>query len=157
MTGDPHPLEAIRAQAAVISPARIRADLDEQAAAYHTWLTADGWGAGAEDTLRRVIGMERKMGMEMRIGLGDYAAKVPHRLTAPLGEMTLPELVEEARATRMQTLAFVDRVLAAPPGVRVWTLGEEVEPGVYLVALRERLERLGTVVEGARLEGGLSG
>lgn len=152
MTGEPHPLEAIRAQAAVTPPEQVRAELEKQASTYQALLTPGGWGVAAEDTLRRVIGMERKVGMEMRIGLGDHAADLPHRLTAPLAEMTLPELVEEARVTRTQTLAFVDRVLDAPSSVRVWTFGEEVEAGVYLVALRGRLERLGVAVEEARLE-----
>ncbi|WP_216328358.1 hypothetical protein [Deinococcus aestuarii] len=151
MTGDPHPLEALRAQAAVTPPAQVRAELEEGTAVYRALLAADGWGAGAEDTLRRVIGMERKMGMEMRIGLGERAADLPHRLTAPLAEMGLPELLEEARATRTRTLDLLDRVLAAPDHLRVWTFGEEVEPAVYLLALRGRLERLAALVEAARL------
>lgn len=151
MTGDPHPLEALRAQAAVTPPAGVRAELDAQAATYRALLVAEGWGAGAEDTLRRVIGMERKMGMEMRIGLGEHAADLPHRLTAPLAEMDLLGLLEEARATRTRTLELLDLVLAAPDGVRVWTFGEEVEPAVYSLALRGRLDRLTALVEAARL------
>lgn len=154
MTGEPHPLEALRAQAAATSPAQVRAELERQGAAHQALLTPSGRGAGAEDTLRRVIGMERKIGMEMRIGLGEHAAHLPYRRTAPLAEMGLPELTREAHATRTQTLDLVDRVLAAPPGVRVWTFGEEVEPKVYLVALRERLEFLMERVQAARLEEG---
>lgn len=91
------------------------------------------------------------MGMEMRIGLGDHAAHLPYRRTAPLAELGLPELLEETRATRAGTLDLLGRVLAAPPSVRVWTFGEEAEPAVYLLALRGRLERLATVVREARL------
>ncbi|MFC4639900.1 hypothetical protein [Deinococcus hohokamensis] len=148
----PYPLDELRAQVPRTSPAEVLAAINALSERYQAALTPEGWSAAAEGTLRSVIGMERKMGMEMRIGLGERAGSVPLRRTAPLASLNLPQLLEEARATRQTTLALLALVQAAAPGtLRVWTLGEEVEPALYLLALRPRLERLGLAVQGARL------
>ncbi|MFC4424727.1 hypothetical protein [Deinococcus navajonensis] len=150
----PNPLDELRAQLPRTSPAEVLATIGALSGQYRATLAPDGWSAAAEGTLRSAIGMERKIGMEMRIGLGERASEVPLRRTAPLASLTLAQLVEEARATRETTLTLLSLVQTAEPGtLRVWTLGEEVEPEVYLLALRPRLERLGNAVLAARLAG----
>jgi hypothetical protein len=152
MTQGSNPIEQLREQAAQTTPRQVRQDLDTQAQAFLALLLPHGWLAGAEAALRTAIGMERKMGMEMRIGLGEAASQVPHRLTALLSEMPLDELLAEARSLRAHTLRLLDLALqtARHRDVRIWTLGEEVTPDLYAVGLRGRLAQLHLAVEAQR-------
>lgn len=149
----PEPLAELRAQATRTSPVEVAEATSALSAQFQAVLEPSGWSAAAEGTLRSVIGMERKIGTEMRIGLGERAQAVPLRRTAPLASLSLPELLEEARVTRHTTLSLLALVQAAEPGtLRVWTLGEAVEPALALLALYPRLERLGSAVLGACLQ-----
>ncbi|WP_309570008.1 hypothetical protein [Deinococcus sp.] len=147
-------LDALRDEAQTTSTPDVRAHLERMAAGHAALLTSGSWAAGAEDTLRTAIGMERKAQMEMRIGLGTDADVLPIRKTRALADMTLDELRAEARENRVMTLHVLDLLLdaASRRPVRAWTLGEEVPPEVYILSLRGRLERLGQGVAGQRLE-----
>lgn len=152
MTAEPHPLDVLRAEARTTDVPTVRRQLDELSARHAEVLESAHWGAGAEDTLRGSIGMERKMGMEMRIGLGDEWDRLPLRRTAPLADMALPELLAEARAGRQHLLLVLDTLLRAAEKreVRVWCYGEEVPPDLYLLGLRRRLGALAERVAGTR-------
>ncbi|WP_135228958.1 hypothetical protein [Deinococcus fonticola] len=148
---EPHPLDAVREQAARTTPAHVRAQLNDLSA-QQTALAAGGpWSAAAEATFRQVIGMERKAGLEMRVALGEKGQQYL-RSTRNLGDMPLPELQTEYAQTRQVTLALLDELLATP-GVRAWTLGEEVLPEIYIVALHQRLKRLGEALAQEQLKG----
>lgn len=154
MTADPHPLDLLRAEARTVTVPEVRRGLDALSARQAEELDAPSfhWGAGAEDTLRASIGMERKMTMEMRLGLGDDWATLPLRKTAPLAEMALPELLAEARAGREHLLQVLDSLLRAAQHreVRAWCYGEEVPPELYILGLRRRLAALDSRVAEAR-------
>ncbi|GHF50177.1 hypothetical protein HNQ07_002898 [Deinococcus metalli] len=152
---DPHPLDALRDEAQTTLTPDVRAALDTLSAEHAQLLTGTSWAAGAEDALRTAIGMERKAQMEMRIGLGADADALPLRKTTALADMTLPDLLAEARENRVMTLRVLDLLLdtATRRPVRAWTLGEEVPPEVYILSLRNRLRRLGESVAEQRLEG----
>ncbi|AIZ46276.1 hypothetical protein QR90_16325 [Deinococcus radiopugnans] len=143
MTAEPHPLDVLRAEARTTDVPTVRRQLDELSARHAEVLESAHWGAGAEDTLRGSIGMERKMGMEMRIGLGDEWDRLPLRRTAPLAE---------AQAGRQHLLLVLDTLLRAAEKreVRVWCYGEEVPPDLYLLGLRRRLGALAERVAGTR-------
>ncbi|CAM3593614.1 hypothetical protein [Deinococcus frigens] len=142
---DTHPLDVLRAEARTTSIATARRELSGLSAEYFAVLFSPGWGAGAEHTLRGNIGMERKFGMEMRIGLGDDWDRLPFRQTVPLAGMALPELLAEARAGREHLLLVLDELLRAAQTreVRAWCYGQEVPPELYILALRRRLRALG--------------
>ncbi|PTA68714.1 hypothetical protein [Deinococcus arcticus] len=148
---EPHPLDAPKQQAAAADLAAVRRALTELP---QTPQDPHGWAAGAEETLRAVIGMERKAQMEMRIALEGHLDGLPLRKTAPLAAMTLPELVAEHREGRAMLLRVLDHLLAVggQHEVRAWTYGEEVPPAVYLLALRGRLERLTGLIAAQRLQ-----
>ncbi|GGL78504.1 hypothetical protein GCM10010840_15430 [Deinococcus aerolatus] len=152
MTADPHPLDLLRAEARTATVPEVRRELDALSARQAEVLNSPHWGAGAEDTLRASIGMGRKMTMEMRLGLGDDWAALPLRKTAPLAEMTLPDLLAEARAGREHLLQVLDSLLrtAQHREVRAWCYGEEVPPELYILGLRRRLAALDSRVAGAR-------
>ncbi|THF85092.1 hypothetical protein E7T09_18860 [Deinococcus sp. KSM4-11] len=145
---EPHQLDALRDEAQTTLTPDVRAYLDRMADEHATLLSGSSWAAGAEDTLRTAIGMERKAQMEMRIGLGADADVLPLRKTKALADMTLAELRVEARENRVMTLRVLDLLLDAGTRrpVRAWTLGEEVPPEVYILSLRNRLQRLGDSV-----------
>ncbi|WP_221090561.1 hypothetical protein [Deinococcus aquaedulcis] len=147
---DPHPLDAPKRDAATADLSAVRRGLEGLPAAP---LDLHGWAAGAEDTLRAVIGMERKAQMEMRIGLEGHLDGLPLRRTAPLADMPLPDLLREHREGRAMLLRVLDRLLAVgeKTEVRAWTYGEEVPPAVYLLALRGRLERFSGLIAAQRL------
>ncbi|MVN87762.1 hypothetical protein GO986_13440 [Deinococcus sp. HMF7620] len=146
---EPHPLDAPKREAATADLAAVRRALADLPPAP---LDPQGWAAGAEETLRAAIGMERKIQMEMRIGLEGRLDGLPLRTTAPLAGMTLPELLAEHQAGRAMLLRVLDQLLAGEQGgVRAWTYGEEVPPPVYLLALRGRLERLSGLIAAQRL------
>lgn len=146
-------LDALKDEAQTTSTPDVRAHLGHMADEHATLLATGPWKAGAEDTLRTAIGMERKAQMEMRIGLGAGADALPIRKTKALADMTLDELRAEARENRVMTLRVLDLLLdtATRRPVRAWTLGEEVPPEVYILSLRNRLTRLGESVAGQRL------
>jgi hypothetical protein len=97
--------------------------------------------------------MERKMQMEMRIGLDGHLPDLPLRRTAPLADMTLPELLTEHAEGRRTLLRVLDRLLTVGEthDLRAWTLGEEVPPAVYVLALRGRLARLDDLIAAQRV------
>ncbi|WP_412027061.1 hypothetical protein [Deinococcus yunweiensis] len=146
-------LDALRDEAQTTSTPDVRAHLGRMADEHAALLTGEAWSAGAEDTLRAAIGMERKAQMEMRIGLGTDADALPIRKTKALADMTLDELRAEARENRVMTLRVLDLLLdtAGRRPVRAWTLGEEVPPEIYILSLRGRLDRLGQRVAEQRL------
>ncbi|MFC3832665.1 MULTISPECIES: hypothetical protein [Deinococcus] len=148
-------LDALRDEAQTTSTPDVRAHLGRMQGEHAALLATGPWKAGAEDTLRSAIGMERKAQMEMRIGLGADADALPIRTTKALADMTLDDLLAEAHETRVMTLRVLDLLLdtATRRPVRAWTLGEEVPPEVYILSLRGRLERLGQGVAGQRLQG----
>lgn len=152
---EPRQLDALRDEAQTTSTPDVRAHLDRMAGEHAALLASSNWTAGAEDTLRTAIGMERKAQMEMRIGLGADADGLPLRKTKALADMTLEELRAEARENRDMTLRVLDLLLdtSTRRPVRAWTLGEEVPPEVYILSLRGRLERLGQSVAAQRLQG----
>lgn len=152
MTAEPHPLDLLRAEARTATVPDVRRELDDLSAGFFGVLDSVHWGAGAEDTLRASIGMERKMGMEMRLGLGDDWDRLPLRKTAPLAGMALPELLAEARAGREHLLLVLDELLRAAQTreIRAWCYGEEVPPDIYILGLRRRLSALDERVAGAR-------
>lgn len=147
-------LDALRDEAQTTSTPDVRAYLGRMADEHAALLTGEAWSAGAEDTLRAAIGMERKAQMEMRIGLGTDADALPIRKTRALADMTLDELRTEARDNRVMTLRVLDLLLdtATRRPVRAWTLGEEVPPEVYILSLRGRLDRLGQRVAEQRVK-----
>lgn len=147
-------LDALRDEAQTTLTPDVRAHLERMAAEHAALLSSERWAAGAEDTLRTAIGMERKSQMEMRISLGRDAEALPIRRTKALADMTLAELLAEARENRVMTLRVLDLLLDAATRrpVRAWTLGEEVPPEVYILSLRDRLERLEQGVAGQRLK-----
>ena len=138
---EPHPLDLVREQAAHTTVSAVRAELDALSEQHAELSRSVGWAANAEEEYREVIGIERKAQLEMRVGLGAEGAKFVRR-TAPLAEMSLPELQEEYRTGRRTTLALIDALLLHPES-RAWTLGEEVAPEIYIVSLRNRLKRWG--------------
>lgn len=150
---DPHPLDRLREEAQTTTPQAVRAALDTLSAGHFALLVPQGWAAGAEETLRTAIGMERKAQMEMRIGLGADIDDLPIRKTGALADMPLDDLLAEYREGRAVTLRVLDRLLevAGRRDVRAWTLGEEVPPAVYILSLRGRLERLGERVAEQRV------
>ncbi|MFK7601839.1 hypothetical protein ACI3L1_06460 [Deinococcus sp. SM5_A1] len=152
MTAEPHPLALLRAEAQTATVSEVRRELDDLSAGFFGVLDSAHWGAGAEDTLHGSIGMGRKMGMEMRIGLGDEWGGLPFRKTAPLAEMTLLELLAEARAGREHLLLVLDELLRAAQTreIRAWCYGEEVPPEIYILGLRRRLSALDGRVAGER-------
>ncbi|CAM3357240.1 DUF2384 domain-containing protein [Deinococcus saxicola] len=152
MTAEPHPLDLLRAEAQTATVPDVRRELDELSAQHFEVLNSAHWGAGAEDTLRGSIGMGRKMGMEMRLGLGDDWDRLPLRKTAPLAEMGLPQLLAEARAGREHLLLVLDELLwaAQTREIRAWCYGEEVPPKLYILGLRRRLSALDGRVAGER-------
>ena len=152
MTAEPHPLDLLRAEARTATVPDVRRELDALSAGFSEVLASAHWGAGAEDTLRASIGMERKMTMEMRLGLDDDWDRLPLRKTAPLADMALPELRAEARAGREHLLRVLDELLQAAGHreVRAWCYGEEVPPELYILGLRRRLGALTARVAGAR-------
>ncbi len=152
MTAEPHPLDLLRAEAQTATVPDVRRELDALSAQHFGVLDSAHWGAGAEDTLRGSIGMGRKMGMEMRIGLGDDWDRLPLRRTAPLAEMGLPQLLAEARAGREHLLLVLDELLrtARTREIRAWCYGEEVPPEIYILGLRRRLSVLDGRVAGER-------
>lgn len=148
----PHPLEAVRAEAANTTSAQVRAELGDLTAKHTALAAHSGWSAAAEEAFRLVIGMERKSQLEMRVALGEAGSRhVRH--TRALAEMTLAELRAEYLQTRHVTLALLDEVLHTP-GVTPWTLGEQVAPGLYIVALKNRLARLGDELSKEQLPNG---
>lgn len=141
---EPHPLDEFREEARTADIAEVRRDLERLAAEQAALLEAPGWLATAEEALRGLIGRERKAQMEMRIGLEGELDDLPLRRTAPLADLTLPELRAELRETRTMTLHLAGRLwtLGERRDVRAWTLGEEVAPLLYLMVLRSRLQTL---------------
>lgn len=152
-SSDPHPLDLLREEARTTTPHAVRLSLDTLSAGHFALLRPEGWAAGAGEILRAAIGMERKAQMEMRIGLGAEVDDLPIRKTTALAEMTLDDLRAEYRDNRAMTLNVLDRLLevAERREVRAWTLGEEVPPAVYILSLRNRLERLGRLVAEQRV------
>lgn len=150
---EPHPLDPLREEAKSSPAQEVRHVLDTLSAETFALLTPEGWAAGAEETLRGAIGMERKAQMEMRIGLEGELDDLPLRKTGALADMTLADLLAEYRENRAMTLKVLDRLLevGAVRDVRAWTLGEEVPPAVYILSLRNRLERLGRLVAEQRV------
>lgn len=148
LNAEPHPLELLRQEAKTTTTAQVRRTLDTLSDWHFGLLDPHGWSAGAEETLRAAIGMERKAQMEMRIGLGADADPLPIRKTGALGDMTLPDLLVEYRENRAMTLAVLDLMLdvSTRREVRAWTLGEEVPPEIHILSLRNRLEMLGKKV-----------
>lgn len=144
-----HPLELVRAQAASTDPATVRAELAALSEQHAELSRGTAWAASAEEEFRSVIGIERKAQLEMRVALGAGGEKFVRR-TAPLAEMSLPELQEEYRTGRRTTLALIDALLLHPEA-RAWTLGEEVAPATYIVSLRNRLRRWGEGLAEVRL------
>lgn len=140
-----HPLDVLREEAQTTNPQDVRRSLDSLSQQHFSLLQPHGWAAGAEETLRTAIGMERKAQMEMRIGLGDDADRIPIRKTRALGDMTLPELLSEYRENRQMTLQIIDLMLETGQrrAVRVWTMGEEVPPELHIMSVRSRLRMLG--------------
>ena len=137
----PHPLDVVREEASRTTAAQVRADLTDLTARQTALAAQPGWSAAAEETFRQVIGMERKAQLEMRVALGEVGQKYV-RYTKSLADMTLPELQADYGQTRQVTLELLDELLGTP-GVKAWTFGEEVTPDIYIVALRQRLTRLG--------------
>lgn len=147
---DAHPLDLLRQQARHTDPRDVQRDLNARPI---PTLAPGTWGAGAEDTLRGATGMERKMQMEMRIGLEGHLHDLPLHRTAPLADMTLPELLTEHAEGRRTLLRVLDRLLTVGEthDLRAWSLGEEVPPAVYVLALRVRLARLDDLIAAQRL------
>ena len=146
----PHPLDGVRQEAARTTAAQVRTDLNDLTARQTALAAGAGWSAAAEETFRQVIGMERKAGLEMRVALGEAGQKYV-RYTKSLSDMTLPELQAEYAETRRVTLSLLDELLNTP-GVKAWTFGEEVPPDIYIVALRQRLTRLGDALAEEKLQ-----
>lgn len=140
-TRDPHPLDLLREEARHADPRAVQRDLNVRPL---PTLEPGTWRAGAEETLRDCTGMERKIQMEMRIGLEGHLDGLPLRRTAPLVDMTLPDLLTEHAEGRRMLLRVLDRLLTVGEthDLRAWTMGEEVPPAVYILALRGRLARL---------------
>lgn len=141
MIQEPHPLDVAKETATLTPPAQLKAELSALTQQQLTLAASFGWSAAAEDTFRKVIGMERKAQLEMRVALGE-AGKKYLRYSPPLADMTLPELQADYAETRRVTLELLDELLVTP-GVKAWTLGEEVPAHIYLAALLGRLTRLG--------------
>ncbi|WP_155298759.1 hypothetical protein [Deinococcus kurensis] len=135
-TRDPHPLNLLREEARHADPRAVQRDLNARPL---PTLAPGNWMAAAEEALRDCIGMERKIQMEMRIGLEGHLDGLPLRRTAPLADMT----TEHAEGRRM-LLRVLDRLLTVGEthDLRAWTMGEVVPPAVYILALRGRLARL---------------
>lgn len=148
---EPHPLDTVRSEAARTTAAQVRAELTNLSAQQTAMAAQAGWSAAAEETFQQVIGMERKAGLEMRVALGGTGQKYV-RYTKSLADMTLPELQAEYAQTRRVTLALLDELLSMP-GVQAWTFGEEVPADIYIVALRQRLTRLGNALAEEILKG----
>ena len=146
---EPHPLDLLREEARHTDPRAVQRDLNARPL---TPQDPSGWSAGAEGTLRGAIGMERKMQMEMRIGLEGHLEGLPLRRTAPLAYLTLPELLAEHAEGRRMLLRVLDQLLTVgeTQDVRAWTMGEEVPPTVYVLALRGRLARLDDLIAAQR-------
>ncbi|MDK2014585.1 MULTISPECIES: hypothetical protein [unclassified Deinococcus] len=140
-TRDPHPLNLLREEARHTDPRAVQRDLNARPL---PTLEPGEWSAGAEEALRDCTGMERKIQMEMRIGLEGHLDGLPLRRTAPLADMTLPKLLAEHAEGRRMLLRVLDRLLTVGEthDLRAWTMGEEVPPAVYVLALRGRLARL---------------
>ncbi|GGL01029.1 hypothetical protein [Deinococcus radiotolerans] len=146
---EPHPLDLLREEARHTDPRAVQRALHARPL---TPQDTGGWSAGAEETLRGAIGMERKMQMEMRIGLEGHLDGLPLRRTAPLADMTLPELLAEHAEGRRMLLRVLDQLLTVGEthDLRTWTMGEEVPPPVYILALRGRLGRLDALIASQR-------
>ena len=146
-SGEARRIDPILAEAAQTTPAAVCVELDALSAEHADLSRQTGWAASAEEAFRDAIGMERKAQLEMRVSLGEEGGRFVRR-TAPLAEMSLPELQEEYRTGRRTTLALMDELLSRPDS-RTWTLGQEVTPDIYIVSLRNRLRRLGELVREA--------